>query len=80
MGLFDIIKFVRTNIFEDEVSCRKLRSLWTSYCVLNKIDVGTTTYNRDLKILWGVVKQEEEDTAYWSDLDSFDRWISEDLI
>lgn len=73
-------KFAQESYFDDELSRDQLRSLWTAYCLHNDLIVDTYTYDNDIMELWSVVSLGEEDTAEWSDFDSFDNFMCAHLV
>lgn len=72
--------FVQEACFDSEVFRDQLRSLWTAYCLHNGFVVDTAAYDNDILELWSIVSLYEEDTAEWSDFDSFDEFMSAYLI
>lgn len=66
--------------FDTEVGREQLRSLWTAYCLHNDLIVDTGTYDDDILELWSAVSLGEEDTAEWSDFDSFDDFMCAHLV
>ena len=72
--------FSREAYFDTEVCRDQLRSLWTAYCLHNDLMVDTAAYDEDILELWSVVSLGEEDTAEWSDFDSFDDFMCAHLI
>lgn len=79
-GLEYIKDFAQEAFFENEVCRDQLRSLWTAYCLHNNLAVDTSTYDSDLWELFGVVSLAEEETAEWSDFDSFDNFMCAYLV
>lgn len=75
-----LLCFAVEGCFDIEVCCRQLRCLWTAYCMHQNLDVDTAQYDSDLAEVWGQVSQHEEDTAYWSNLDSFDNFMCQELV
>lgn len=75
-----IISFAEESRFEMEPAHSQLRSLWTAYCLHHNLDVDTSKYDHDLMDIWAQVSATEGDTAYWSDFDSFDAFMSADLV
>lgn len=73
-------KFAQESYFDDELSRDQLRSLWTAYCLHNDLIVDTYTYDNDIMELWSIVSLGEEDTAEWSDFDSFDNFMCAHLV
>ena len=72
--------FSREACFESEECRDQLRSLWTAYCLHNNLIVDTGTYDDDILELWSAVSQVEDDTAEWSDFDSFDNFMCAYLV
>ncbi len=72
--------FSREACFESEECRDQLRSLWTAYCLHNNLIVDTGTYDDDILELWSAVSLGEEDTAEWSDFDSFDDFMCAHLV
>ena len=56
------------------------RMLWTAYCCHANRIVDTEPYDRDIRALWDVVSESEEETANWSDFDSFDLFMCKYLV
>lgn len=75
-----IIGFAVESSFDNELACQQLRSLWTAYCFHWGLDVDTASYDADLAAVWREIAQLEEDTAYWSDFDSFDSFMCAELV
>lgn len=75
-----IIGFAVESSFDNELACQQLRSLWTAYCFHWGLDVDTASYDADLAAVWKEIAQTEEDTAYWSDFDSFDNFMCAELV
>ena len=73
-------QFARACCFDEDVCRDHLRSLWTTYCLHYGLTPDTSMYDRSLEELWQVVSETEEDTADWSDLDSFDLFLCKDLV
>lgn len=42
--------------------------------------MDTASYDADLAAVWREIAQLEEDTAYWSDFDSFDSFMCAELV
>ena len=74
-----IVGFAVESCFDNELACQQFRSLWTAYCFHRGLDVDTAEYDAALAGIWKEVSAGEEDTAYWSDFDSFDPFMSADL-
>ena len=74
-----IVGFAVESCFDNELACQQLRSLWTAYCFHRGLDVDTEEYDAALAGIWKEVSGGEEDTAYWSNFDSFDQFMSADL-
>lgn len=72
--------FAQEAYFDEEVCRDQLRGLWTAYCLHNDLMVDTATYDDDILELWSVVSRGEEDTADWSDFDSFDDFMCRYLV
>lgn len=75
-----IISYAEEVCFEIEPAHSQLRSLWTAYCLHHNLDVDTSKYDHDLMDIWAQVSATEGDTAYWSDFDSFDAFMSANLV
>lgn len=69
--------------FDEEIYCKQLRCLWTSYCLRHNLDVDTSSYDNDLLSLWEKMEDSydggEVEAACWSDFDSFDLYMGEYL-
>ena len=74
-----IVGFAVESCFDNELACQQFRSLWTAYCFHRGLDVDTAEYDAALAGIWKEVSAGEEDTAYWSDFNSFDQFMSADL-
>lgn len=74
-----IVGFAVESCFDNELTCQQFRSLWTAYCFHRGLDVDTAEYDAALAGIWKEVSAGEEDTAYWSDFNSFDQFMSADL-
>ena len=74
-----IMGFAVESCFDNELACQQFRSLWTAYCFHRGLDVDTAEYDAALAGIWKEVSAGEEDTAYWSDFNSFDQFMSADL-
>lgn len=61
-----LLAFATESCFDTETCCDQLRSLWTAYCLHNRLDVDTRDYDLTLLKVWEVVSAEEEDNAYWT--------------
>lgn len=72
--------FATESCFDDEVSQDQLRMLWTAYCLHYGLDVDTASYDSDLRKLWEVVAESEEETSEWSDFDDFDTFMCRYLV
>lgn len=75
-----IVGFAVESCFDSELACQQFRSLWTAYCFHRGLDVDTAEYDAALAEIWKEVSAGEEDTAYWSDFDSFDQFMSAELV
>ena len=75
-----LLAFATESCFDTETCCDQLRSLWTAYCLHNRLDVDTRDYDLTLLKVWEVVSVEEEDNAYWSSFDSFDDFMCSWLV
>lgn len=74
-----IVGFAVESCFDNELACQQFRSLWTAYCFHRGLDVDTEEYDAALAGIWKEVSAGEGDTAYWSNFDSFDQFMSADL-
>lgn len=75
-----VLAFADENCFDAELACNQLRSLWTAHCLRYGLNVDTRTYDHDLTNVWAQVSATEDDTACWSDFNSFDTFMSADLV
>lgn len=75
-----IVGFAVESSFDNELACQQLRSLWTAYCFHRGLDVDTAEYDAALAGIWKEVSAGEEDTAYWNDFNSFDQFMSAELV
>lgn len=72
--------FAMQSCFDEGICRDRFRMLWTAYCLHHNLDVDTASYDSDLRELWEAVAAYEENTADWSDFDSFDRFMSRYLV
>lgn len=75
-----ILRFAREENLGFEVCTHQLRSLWTAYCIHHDLEVDTSTYDADLRELWQAVSEENSDNPDWSDFESFDLFMCDDLV
>lgn len=75
-----LARFAFQSSFDEELCRDQLRSLWTAYCFHHGLDVDTSEYDTDLTQLWDVVSEVEEETADWSDYDSFSTFMCRYLV
>ena len=75
-----IVGFAVESCFDNELACQQFRSLWTAYCFHRGLDVDTAEYDAALAGIWKEVSAGEEDMAYWSDFNSFDQFMSAELV
>ena len=75
-----IVGFAVESCFDNELACQQFRSLWTAYCFHRGLDVDTAEYDAALAGIWKEVSAGEEDPAYWSDFNSFDQFMSAELV
>lgn len=75
-----ILSFAEESCFDTELARSQLRSLWTTYCLRHNLDADTSGYDGDLMEIWAKIEVSECDTACWSDFDSFDTFMSADLV
>ena len=75
-----IVGFAVESCFDNELACQQLRSLWTAYCFHHGLDADTEDYDADLAAIWKEIAQMEEDTAFWSDYDSFSSFMCAELV
>lgn len=75
-----IISFAEESRFDMEPAHSQLRSLWTAYCLHHDLNVDTSGYDHDLMAIWEQVSATEGNTACWSDFESFDAFMSADLV
>lgn len=75
-----MVSFATENCFDEDICHDHFRMLWTAYCLHHGLDVDTASYDSDLRELWEAVSAEDEDTADWSDFDSFDRFMCRYLV
>ena len=72
--------FAMQSCFDEDICRDHLRMLWTVYCLHHNLDVDTASYDSDLRELWESVAEDEEDTADWSDFDSFGNFMCRYLV
>ena len=75
-----IFSFATEGCFDTELACDQLRSLWTAYCLRHGLAADTRRYDNDLSSVWARVAVDENDTAFWSDYDSFDGFMCAHLV
>lgn len=75
-----ILRFAREENLGFEVCTHQLRSLWTAYCIHHDLEVDTSTYDADIRELWQAVSEEHSDNPDWSDFESFDLFMCDDLV
>ena len=67
----------------DHETCRnQLKALWTAYCIVNRYDVDTAGYDRDLNQLWNAVISTMDiagSSHIFADYGCFDDYMCEDL-
>ena len=74
-----MLDFARTSeCLDAEVVKKQLHSLWVAYCIHANYDVDTAPYDNDLMEIWDVVSKNP--TNSFSDYDSFDMYMCEDLV
>ena len=72
--------FATQSCFDEDICRDQFRMLWTAYCLHYNLDVDTASYDSDLKELWEAVAADEEETADWSDFDSFGAFMCRYLV
>lgn len=72
--------FAEEAYFDEEIFRDQLRCLWTAYCLHYNLDVDTSSYDSELWELWQSSIICDEDTADWSDFDSFDNFMCAHLV
>ena len=79
-----ILDFVADACFENDICCDQFRSLWTAYCLRHDLIVDTAEYDKAIMDIWNMIKGaeggEEQDSAFWSDFDSFDDFMCAYLV
>lgn len=70
-----LLQFIRQNGFDVEICRDQLRALWTAYCLHYDMTVDTGPYDLAMRELWSATAEMEEDTADWSDFDTFDNFM-----
>lgn len=75
-----IIDYIHGAFFDNEICREQLRCLWAAYCLHYDIEVDTSRYDGNLLKLWGELLKTEEDTADWSDYESFDNYMCKYLV
>lgn len=75
-----MVSFAAQSCFNEDICRYHFRMLWTAYCLHHNLDVDTASYDSDLQELWGAVSADEEDTADWSDFDSFGSFMCRYLV
>ena len=75
-----LLAFAFESDFSFELHRKQLQALWTAYCFHHGLDVDTSSYDDDLTQLWDVVSEVGEETADWSDYDSFGQFMCRYLV
>lgn len=70
-----LLEFAESVELGNVVGCKQLRSLWTTYCIINEVNPDTKTYDTDLFTLWEIVQSVWIGTSF----DEFDEFMCEDL-
>ena len=73
-------EFARQGCFDEELGRDQLRCLWTAYCLHHGLDADTSGYDNDLLELWDATAEDEDETADWSDHDSFEDFMCRYLV
>lgn len=71
-----LIEFAKGIELGDMVGCKQLRSLWTSYCIVNDVDPDTSEYDTDLFFLWETIQPVWKGTSF----DEFDNFMCEEMV
>ena len=75
-----IVSFATQSYFDEDICRDRFRMLWTAYCLHYDLDVDTASYDSYIRELWKAVAADEEDTADWSDFDSFGNFMCRYLV
>lgn len=75
-----MVSFAEESCFDEDICRDHFRILWTAYCLHHNLDVDTSSYDSDLRELWEAVAADEEETADWSDFDSFGSFMCRYLV
>lgn len=75
-----MVSFAEESCFDEDICRDHFRILWTAYCLHHNLDVDTSSYDSDLRELWEAVAADEEETADWSDFDSFGTFMCRYLV
>ena len=75
-----MVSFAMQSCFDEDICRNRFRMLWTAYCLHYDLDVDTASYDSDLREMWEAVAADEEDTADWSDFDSFGSFMCRYLV
>lgn len=77
-----IVDYARGADLSSELQRDQLRCLWTAYCFHQNLDVDTSSYDTDIRVIWNVVSDfgDHEDGADWSDFDGFDNFMCRYLV
>lgn len=70
-----LVEFAAGIKLNDMVGCRQLRSLWTSYCIVNDVNPDTSEYDTALYLLWETIQPVWKGTSF----DEFDEFMCENL-
>ena len=76
-----LLAFATESCFDTETCCDQLRSLWTAYCLHNRLDVDTRDYDLTLLKVWGKWSQPKKRTTHTgAPFDSFDDFMCSWLV
>ena len=71
-----IIEYISTADFDNSVCLEQLRALWTAYCIHNRYECDTYTYDVEIKELYKKYAQQNTSLT----VEQFDEFMCEHLI
>lgn len=76
--MYDVIlKFAEKNL-GNPLFLKQFKALWTSYCICKDYEVDTSSYDKKVRELWGILIRNENNP--FSGFDEFDNYMCEDLV
>lgn len=74
-----LLSFVDEASFESALYCNQLCALWTAYCFHYNLNLDTADYDADMRKLWETVSKTGQCAPFWSDFESFEIFMCENL-